>query len=391
MSILEALICLGCTRYICHRCSHGGSHDSATWPLAAGQDFHPIPRICRLIQAVDHADQVKPSSPSDGSYSINLDWVIKRATHEHTQGRVPPYMIYVDHDNKEIILAVRGLNLINDADYKVLLDNRLGMQRLDGGYVHHGLLKAAVWLLEEEAETLRRLWVENGAEYSVVFAGHSLGSRVAALAAMGVANCGEMLGGVPRNKVRCYAVAPVRCVSLGLVEKYADVIQSVVLQDDFLPRTPTPLEDIFKLIFWCGGSIPPEVRTGIPADGEFEHIILSCNATSDHGIYWIEREAEKALQSMNNSYATVTTAPTQQRFQRPQTLDEGLKTETERVEKEKMPYPGTSEVEPILTAEATAGDSGRISESIDTNWVEMVKKLFHRDDIQDPDNDANTR
>ena len=38
------------------------------------------------------------------------------------------------------------------------------------------------------------------------------------------------------------------------------------------------------------------MRTAIPVDGRFEHIVLSCNATSDHGIIWIEREAEKALQ-----------------------------------------------------------------------------------------------
>jgi len=44
------------------------------------------------------------------------------------------------------------------------------------------------------------------------------------------------------------------------------------------------------------GRFPPEVRTAIPVDGRFEHIVLSCNATSDHGIIWIEREAEKALQ-----------------------------------------------------------------------------------------------
>lgn len=44
------------------------------------------------------------------------------------------------------------------------------------------------------------------------------------------------------------------------------------------------------------GRYPPEVRTAIPVDGRFEHIVLSCNATSDHGIIWIEREADKALQ-----------------------------------------------------------------------------------------------
>jgi hypothetical protein len=30
-------------------------------------------------------------------------------------------------------------------------------------------------------------------------------------------------------------------------------------------------------------------------DGRFEHIVLSCNATSDHAIIWIEREAQQAF------------------------------------------------------------------------------------------------
>lgn len=34
----------------------------------------------------------------------------------------------------------------------------------------------------------------------------------------------------------------------------------------------------------------------MPVDGRFEHIVLSCNATSDHAIIWIEREAERALE-----------------------------------------------------------------------------------------------
>ena len=44
------------------------------------------------------------------------------------------------------------------------------------------------------------------------------------------------------------------------------------------------------------GRFPPEVRTAIPVDGRFEHIVLSCHATSDHGIIWIEKEAGKALE-----------------------------------------------------------------------------------------------
>ncbi|KAJ0490471.1 hypothetical protein HanHA300_Chr12g0455841 [Helianthus annuus] len=130
-------------------------------------------------------------------------------------------------------------------------------------------------------------------------------------------------------------------MSLNLAVKYADVIYSVVLQDDFLPRTATPLEDIFKSIFclpcliflvclrdtfipegrklkdprrlyapgriyhiverkFCRcGRYPPEVRTAIPVDGRFEHIVLSSHATADHAIIWIHREAEKALNVIN--------------------------------------------------------------------------------------------
>lgn len=127
-------------------------------------------------------------------------------------------------------MAVRGLNLAKESDYKLLLDNRLGKQMFDGGYVHHGLLKSAVWLLNRESETLKRLWVENGSEYGMVFAGHSLGSGVVSLLTILVVNHLERLGGIPKEKIRCYAIAPARCMSLNLAVKYANVIHSIVLQ-----------------------------------------------------------------------------------------------------------------------------------------------------------------
>lgn len=46
------------------------------------------------------------------------------------------------------------------------------------------------------------------------------------------------------------------------------------------------------------GRLPPVVRTAVPVDGRFEHIIVSCNATSDHAVIWIERESQKALDNM---------------------------------------------------------------------------------------------
>ncbi|XP_062107522.1 uncharacterized protein LOC133818580 isoform X2 [Humulus lupulus] len=335
---VECVLILGCMRWAWKRCTYVGSDDSATWPNATAGEFEPVPRICRLIFAVNEPDLRYPQffCPRPGQ-SLNPDCRIKRVTYEQTQGRSPPYIIYIDHEHREIVLAIRGLNLVKESDYKLLLDNRIGMQMFDGGYVHHGLLNSAIWLLNEESETLKRLWLENGSEYRMVFAGHSLGSGVAALLTVIVVNHRDRLGGIPRSKVQCYAIAPARCMSLNLAVKYADVIQSIILQDDFLPRTATPLEDIFKSVFclpcllflvclrdtfipegrklrdprrlyapgrmyhiverkFCRcGRYPPEVRTAIPVDGRFEHIVLSCNATSDHALIWIEREAEKAL------------------------------------------------------------------------------------------------
>jgi hypothetical protein len=34
----------------------------------------------------------------------------------------------------------RGLNVVKESDYALLLDNRLGKQRFDGRYVHNDLL-----------------------------------------------------------------------------------------------------------------------------------------------------------------------------------------------------------------------------------------------------------
>ncbi|OVA00271.1 Lipase [Macleaya cordata] len=434
---VECVLCLGVSRWAWKRCTYVGSDDSVTWPLSTSEDFEPVPRICRAILAVYEDDLRNPKFPPDCGYQMNPDWVVKRVTYEQTQGRAPPYLIYIDHSHQEIVLAIRGLNLIKESDYKLLLDNRLGMQMFDGGYVHHGLLKSAIWLLNEESDTLKRLWIDNGSRYKMVFAGHSLGSGVAALLTIVVVNHRDRLGGIPRSNIRCYAVAPARCMSLNLAVKYADVINSVVLQDDFLPRTPTPLEDIFKSIFclpcllflvclrdtfipegrklrdprrlyapgrmyhiverkFCRcGRYPPEVRTAIPVEGRFEHIVLSSNATSDHGIIWIEREARKALERMREgSEEAITTAPTVQKLERLQTLEKEHKDALEKAVSLNVPHAVTSEEEPGPTTneEAAAAPSEQEGQSADekskpkgdkTNWNDLVEKLFNRSESGD--------
>lgn len=427
---LECVVCLGCARWAWKRLTYIGAYDSETWPPAAPADFEPIPRICRVILAIYETDISNPkfAPPGHGYANIDASCVVKRATYNDVGTACPPYIVYVDHRHKEVILAVRGLNLVRNADYKVLMDNKLGMQMFDGGYVHHGLLKAAKFILERETETLRELLRQHGPEYKLVFAGHSLGSGITALMTVLVVNNRREFGNIPRSHIKCYALAPARCMSLNLAVKYADVINSVVLQDDFLPRTPTPLEYIFSSIlclpcllfliclrdtfkqdkrkfkdprrlyapgrmyhiverkFCRCGRFPPEVRTAIPVEGRFEHIVLSCSTTSDHAIAWIESEAEKALELMKES-EKATTPPAQQKMERMQSFEDEHKNALERAKTLDVPHAvdlpeeenhdGASPAPPSDTHRETASEpksAGR------TSWDELMGKLFTRDE-----------
>jgi len=289
-----------------------------------------------MILAVYEEDLENPLWPPLGGYGMDPQCVVLRRTYEDTQGRSTPYLIYLDHVNSDIVLAVRGFSFAQSSDYAMMLDNTLGKKAYDGGFVHNGLLKAAEWVLESECKVLTEL-LGKYPKYTLTVAGHSLGSGVAAMLALLFVQKREMLGCIERKRVRCYAIAPARCMSLSLALRYADVINSVVLQDDFLPRVPTPLEDIFSLLFCLPcilcfrcvkdtfasdyakitdprrlyapgrlyhiverkafrcGRYPPVVRTAIPVDGRFDGVVLSCNATSDHSIIWIEKEAQEAL------------------------------------------------------------------------------------------------
>lgn len=434
LPLLECVYCLACARWAWKRCLHSAGHDSETWGIATAEEFEPVPRLCRYILSVYEDDLRHPVWEPVGGYGINPDRVILKRTYEHTNGRAPPYLLYLDHDHADIILAIRGLNMAKESDYAVLLDNKLGQRKFDGGYVHNGLLKAAGWVLDKECDILKEL-VERYPNYTLTFAGHSLGSGVAALLSMVVVQNRHRLGNIDRKRVRSYAIAPARCMSLNLAVRYADIINSVVLQDDFLPRTATPLEDIFKSLFCLPcllclrcmrdtcipeekmlrdprrlyapgrlyhvverkpfrcGRFPPVVRTAVPVDGRFEHIVLSCNATSDHAIIWVEREAQMALDLMLEKDRSME-IPAKQKMERQETLarehSEEHKAALQRavtlaVPDAYSPSPyGTfndnnNEEEAAEHSDTSSTGSSKRSSKRET-WDELIERLFDRDE-----------
>ncbi|XP_073123172.1 uncharacterized protein [Henckelia pumila] len=356
-----------------------------------------------------------------------------KKNYEDTQGKAPPYLVYLDHEHTDIVLAIRGLNLAKESDYAVLLDNKLGRRKFDGGYVHNGLLNAAGWVLNAECDILKEL-VEKYPNYTLTFTGHSLGSGVAALLTLVVVQNRDRLHNIDRKRIRCFAIAPARCMSLNLAVRYADVINSVVLQDDFLPRTATPLEDIFKSLFCLPcilclrcmadtcipeekklkdprrlyapgrlyhiverkpfrcGRFPPVVKTAVPVDGRFEHIVLSCNATSDHAILWIEREAAMALELMLEKDQTLE-IPAKQRMERQETLEKDHSEEYNAALRRaiSLSVPHAFSPSPYGTFDQTSdeeshkllGDSSRGSSTRSRgreNWDELIERLFEKDD-----------
>ncbi|KAE8766849.1 calmodulin-binding heat-shock protein [Hordeum vulgare] len=421
LPLLECVYCLGCARWAWKRCVHTGYHDSATWGHAAAADFAPVPRMCRLVMANYEPDLAAPLlDPSN---------VVRRRTYADTGGRVTPYLLYLDHDHADIVLALRGLNLGRESDYALLLDNRLGKRRFDGGYVHNGLLRAAGWVLDKECDLLRDL-LDRYPDYTLTFTGHSLGAGVAAMLTMVVVLNLDKLGKVERARTRCYAMAPARCMSLNLAVRYADVINSVVLQDDFLPRTATPLEDIFKSIlclpcllclrclkdtcipedamlkdprrlyapgriyhiverksFRCG-RYPPVVKTAVPVDGRFEHVVLSCNATMDHAIVWIEREGQRALDLMLEK-ERATAAPSNQRMERDETA-----VQREHVEEHKVALrrAATLSVSGMASVYGTFNGGPRpersesfpppasLSQQPRVSWNDLIEEVFDKDE-----------
>nr|CAN69548.1 hypothetical protein VITISV_005615 [Vitis vinifera] len=435
--LLECVYCLACARWVWKKCLYTAGHESENWGLATAEEFQPIPHLCRLILAVYEEDLRNPLWAPPGGYGINPDWVILRKNYEETQGRVPPYMIYLDHDNADIVLAVRGLNLAKESDYAVLLDNKLGQTKFDGGYVHNGLLKAAELLLDAECEVLREL-IERNPNYTLTFAGHSLGAGVVTLLAMVAVQNKDKLHNIERKRIRCYATAPARCISLNLAVRYADIINSVVLQDDFLPRTTTALEDVFKSLFCLPcllclmclkdtctleekmlkdprrlyapgrlyhiverkpfrfGRFPPVVRTAVPVDGRFEHIVLSCNVTSDHAIIWIEKESQKAFDLMLEK-DQIMEIPAKQRMERLESVarehTEEYKAALKRAAALDVPQAYSPSAYGTFSemgeGEGGGENSGRLSEEQvpilssrrrRESWNELVGRLFHRDD-----------
>lgn len=88
------------------RCLHSGGYDSETWGVASAEEFEPVPRLCRIILSVYEDDLENPQWAPPGGYGMEPRWVVQRRIYEDTHGHAPTYLLYVDHQHSDVVLAV---------------------------------------------------------------------------------------------------------------------------------------------------------------------------------------------------------------------------------------------------------------------------------------------
>lgn len=158
----------------------------------------------------------------------------------------PAYCIAVDDAKCYVILSIRGTYAATD----VLTDLQPHSEQFEGGHAHSGMLSAARWILDNEADNLQMLLTENPG-YKLVVAGHSLGAGAGSLLCFllreSVGSGNERVStklGVPSSMVQCWGYGCPPCVDRQLAEQ-ATFIRNVVLQDDIIARASiSALEDL---------------------------------------------------------------------------------------------------------------------------------------------------
>lgn len=110
-----------------------GNQQSEGWQEAKVEEVDDFQRASLLVLAAYEEDLEKPSKefPDEGRDLIRRIKIVKKTSYSETQDRCPPYLIAVDHEAKDICVAVRGLNLARVNEYMTLLDNRKGKQVCD--------------------------------------------------------------------------------------------------------------------------------------------------------------------------------------------------------------------------------------------------------------------
>ena len=122
-------------------------------------------------------------------------------TDEEDGGHCPKFILFLDHEIKSIVLAIRGTFSFKDA----IMDAVAADEPFLEGKAHKGILSGAQIILDKVADSITAAARDN-TNYSLTVTGHSLGAGVAELISMKLISEPEILPDI--TDIRCVALAP---------------------------------------------------------------------------------------------------------------------------------------------------------------------------------------
>jgi len=150
------------------------------------------------------------------------------------EGHCPRFALFLDHDTRSLVLAIRGTFSLKDVVLDILCEDVPFLS----GHAHSGILEGARRILERCGHMITASLMLNPG-YSLILTGHSLGAGSAELITM------ELLLGPareilpPNTLVQCVALAPPPVFRPGekdIGEEVKDAIEIYINNSDIVPR-----------------------------------------------------------------------------------------------------------------------------------------------------------
>jgi len=154
-------------------------------------------------------------------------------TDEEDGGHCPKFILFLDHEIKTIVLAIRGTFSFKDAIMDVVCADEPFLE----GKAHKGILSGAEIILGKVKDVISEAAREHP-DYSLTITGHSLGAGAAELITMKLLSEPDTVPDIKDTKVKCVALAPppVYQSEKSLKQEVVEAIDIFVNNFDCVPR-----------------------------------------------------------------------------------------------------------------------------------------------------------
>ena len=154
-------------------------------------------------------------------------------TDEEDGGHCPKFILFLDHEIKTIVLAIRGTFSFKDAIMDVVCADEPFLE----GKAHKGILSGAEIILDKVKDVISEA-ARDRPDYSLTITGHSLGAGAAELITMKLLSEPDTIPDIKDIKVKCVALAPppVYQSEKSLKQEVVEAIDIFVNNFDCVPR-----------------------------------------------------------------------------------------------------------------------------------------------------------